>query len=56
MVSKLLIMDLTTSGTSGMQQTLMLLMMGQMKKEKCDVEAHLHCAEFDFSKEEGRNI
>ena len=56
MVAKFLIMGLTTSGTAGMEKTLMLLMMGKREKEKNDVEAYLQCAEFDVPKVEGRTI
>ena len=44
MVAKLLIMGLTTAGTVGMDQTLMMLMVGQRKKETDDVEEYLQFA------------
>ena len=51
MVSKLLIMGLMTAGTTGMEQNIMLIMIGKRKKDKDHVEAYLHCVEFDVHKE-----
>ena len=56
MVAKLLITGLTTAGTDGMELTFMMIMMGQRKEDKYDVEAYLHCADFDVHKEEVRKI
>ena len=44
MVAKLLIMGFTTLGTDGMEQTLIIIMMGERKEDKYDVEEYLHCA------------
>ena len=56
MVAKFLIMGLTTAGTAGKDQTLMLLTTGQRNEDKYEVEAYLHCAEFYVPKDEGHTI
>ena len=56
MVAKLLIMGLTTYGTSGMEQTSVLRIMGQREEDTYEFEAYLTCGEFDVPKEEGHTI
>ena len=43
MVAKFMVMVLTTAGTAGMDQTVTILILGQRKKDKDDVEGYLQC-------------